>query len=81
MVICTIFNGGVSLIDADHNSAAYLRQIDQVKTSLKLLTNNKTIEIDPSHKNIYSSCFFVLLHFHVLCDQIKWFFKNSNYIL
>ncbi|KAL5016838.1 hypothetical protein ScPMuIL_006427, partial [Solemya velum] len=30
MVVCAIFNGGNSLIDAEHNTSQYLKQVDQL---------------------------------------------------
>lgn len=50
MLICTIYNNGYSLIDAQYNPSTYLRQLDTVCGYLTYL-----------YYTIYNSCSFLIM--------------------
>lgn len=56
MLICTIYNNGYSLIDAQYNPSTYLRQLDTVRgylTSLLVLYNIQQLLLPDYLTNLY----------------------------
>lgn len=62
MLICTIYNNGYSLIDAQYNPSTYLRQLDTVRDYLTyyMIYNSDSSLIILRIYTIYKNGFFLL---------------------